>query len=118
MMLINYHDLFMNDVVSFWKYSKHERSIIDALEIRKVIEFESSLFSRPEQNYINYTLNKSQFNNGLDLRNKYSHSQPHDGSDERKHNQNYLIFIRVFIVALIKINDEFCTSNELKNISE
>jgi len=111
-------DLYMNDVIAYWKCSNYGRTIIDDLEKRNVIEIESSLFSRPEQDYINYTLNKSQFNNGLDLRNRYSHTQPNSDENERIHNQNYLIFLRLFIISVIKINDEFCTSTEINNKSE
>lgn len=106
-------DLYFNEVISYWKYSNSGRKIIDDLKTKNVIEFESSLFSRPEQNYFNYFLNKSQFNNGLDLRNKYSHTQPSIGDDEKIHNQNYMIFLRLFIISIIKINDDFCISDEI-----
>ena len=47
-----------------------------------------TLFSGQEQNYLNYVLNKSEFSNGLDLRNKYAHNT---GSlDEAVQSQNYL----------------------------
>ena len=32
------------------------------------MKFESTLFSKPEQDYLNYYLNKSEFINSLDLR--------------------------------------------------
>lgn len=105
-------DLYFNEVISYWKYSKSGRKIIDEFVKKNVIEFESSLFSRPEQDYINYFLNRSQFNNGLDLRNKYSHTQPNSYDDEKIHNQNYMIFLRLFILSVIKINDDFCTSEK------
>lgn len=108
------NDLYMNDVVSYWKYSENGRKIIDELKKRNIIEVENSLFSRPEQDYINYILNKSQFNNGLDLRNKYSHFQPTSGENENFHSQSYLIFLRLFIITIIKINDEFCTNKDKK----
>lgn len=101
-------DLYINEVIYYWKYSEQGRNIIDELEQRNIIEYESSLFSRPEQEYINYYLNKSQFNNGLDLRNKYSHTQP-DIDEENVHMQNYMIFLRLFVLTVIKLNDEFCT---------
>ncbi|NOU94214.1 hypothetical protein GC093_13445 [Paenibacillus sp. LMG 31456] len=110
------YDLYFNEVISYWKYSESERKILDDLEKKNVIELESTLFSRPEQDYINYTLNKSQFNNGLDLRNKYSHSQPKSGDDEKIHNQNYMIFLRLFILSVIKINDDFCTFLEMRKM--
>ena len=86
--------------------------------MNNVIEFESYLFSRPEHDYINYFLNKSQFNNGLDLRNKYSHMQPQSDDDEKIHKQSYMIFLRLFIITIIKINDDFCTSIEIKKINK
>ena len=107
-------DLYFNEVISYWKYSESGRKIIDELEKKNTIEFDGSLFSRPEQDYINYFLNKSQFNDGLDLRNKYGHTQPNSDDDERIHNQNYMIFLRLFILSVIKINDDFCTSDEIK----
>jgi hypothetical protein len=107
-------DLYFNEVISYWKYSESGRKIIDEFEKKNTIEFDGSLFSRPEQDYINYFLNKSQFNDGLDLRNKYGHTQPNSDDDERIHNQNYMIFLRLFILSVIKINDDFCTSDEIK----
>lgn len=107
-------DLYFNEVINYWKYPKPLRKIIDELEKKNIIEFESFLFSRPEQEYINYFLNKSQFNNGLDLRNKYSHTQPNIDHDEKIHNQNYMIFLRLFIISVIKINDDFCILDEIK----
>lgn len=113
-LIVILYDLYINDVAVYWKYSDYSRRIMDELKNRNIIEFESTLFSRPEQDYINYTLNKSQFNNGLDLRNSYSHTQPNSGDNEKLHNQNYLIFLRLFIISLIKINDDFCTASEIE----
>lgn len=103
------YDLYHNDVIVYWKYSMIGRKLIDDLERKNIIEFESSLFSRPEEDYLNFFLNKSQFNNGLDLRNIYSHTQPNAGHDDQEHYQNYLIFMRLFIISIIKINDDFAT---------
>lgn len=106
-------DLYFNEVISYWRYPENRRKVIDELENRYVIEFECTLFSRPEQDYFNYTLNKSQFNNGLDLRNKYSHTQPKSGDDEMIYNQSYMIFLRLFIISIIKINDDLSISLEM-----
>lgn len=110
------YDLYVNDVAVYWKYPTNMRLILENLQSENVVVFENSLFSRPEQAYFNYILNKSQFNNGLDLRNKYSHTQPTFGEDGIIHNQNYYIFLRMFIIAVIKINDDFCIAAELRNL--
>jgi len=110
-------ELYFDEVISYWKFPKSVRKIIDDLERNNVVEIESSLFSRPEQDYINYLLNKSQFNNGLDLRNKYSHTQPISDADDKQHEQNYMMFLRLFIISVIKINDDFCSSDEIKSLN-
>ena len=110
-LLLNiFKDLFYNEVISYWKYSKQARKIIDILEHKKIVFFKSTLFSKPEHDYINFLLNKSKFNNGLDLKNRYSHTQPSDDD-----NKNYMIFLNLFVLSVIKINDEFCILDELNN---
>ena len=109
-------DLYYNEVGSYWKYSEKERICIDYMETLGLVELKSSLFSKPEAEYINYLLNKSQFNNGLDLRNIYLHSQPYDNEGQRLHEQNYMIFLRLFILTIIKINDDLCIFNKFNKM--
>ena len=112
-------DLYFNEVISYWRYPKNYREVIDLLSQNNIIEFESSLFSRSEQDYVNYILNKAKFNNGLDLRNKYSHTQVSSGGDDEQiHHQNYMIFLIIFIIAVIKINDDFCIQDNIKGQTE
>lgn len=107
-------ELYHNEVISYWHLSPQQRTALEKLEAKKVVFFESSLFSRAEQDYINYTLNKSKFNNGLDLRNRYSHTQPRGTDNEENiHHQNYMIFLRLLVLFVIKINDDFCISDAI-----
>ncbi|TVT27748.1 hypothetical protein FO441_08555 [Salinicoccus cyprini] len=107
-------NLYYKKVISYWKYNLENRKIIDELCKRDIVKFESSLLTKPEQDYINYFLNKSQFNNGFDLRNKYIHTQPYSMQSEKIHHQNYTIFLKIFILIVIKINDDFCIFEELQ----
>ncbi|TSA23396.1 hypothetical protein D4R71_08685 [bacterium] len=62
---------------------------------------------------MNYHLNKSAFNDSLDLRNKYIHgTQPNDSGDDEIHKYNYMIFLKLFVLIIIKINDELCLAND------
>lgn len=70
------------------------------------ITFKSSLFSKPEVEYLNYILNKSQFSDGLDLRNKYAHSTY--SQDENIQRTDYIMSLKIMILIIIKINEEFC----------
>lgn len=105
------YDIYLNEVISYWRLQKFQRKEIDKLVDIGLLRFESTLFSKPEQNYLNYFLNKSEFNNSLDLRNKYSHGTQPFGNEE-VHHSNYIIFLKLFILIIIKINDELCIKDE------
>lgn len=112
------YDLYKNDVISYWNFPLDNKHQFEELEAKGIIIFENSLFSKSEQEYFNYTLNRSKHNNGLDLRNKYSHSQPQINDDEKIHEYNYLYFLRLFIISIIKVNDELTVSNRINGISK
>ena len=107
-------DLYNNEVISYWHYPAEFRNIIDELVIRGLVKAESSLFSKPEQAYFNYHLNKAEFCNSLDLRNKYIHgTQPSDESSEQTHETNYHIFLKLLVLIIIKINDDLCLYDDI-----
>ncbi len=106
-------DLYYNEVISYLRYPPEMRAEIYKFIIKGLLKSESSLFSTPEQDYFNYHLNKSTFNDSLDLRNKYSHgTQPNYKDDEAIHKNNYMIILKLFILIILKINDEFCLGDE------
>lgn len=65
-----------------------------------------TLFSIPEQQYLDFILNKATYSDGLDLRNKYSHGTT--STNETEHFENYLEFLKIMVLIIIKINEEFC----------
>lgn len=102
-----FKDLYYNDVISYWKYSKTSRKIIDELCEKGILKFESTLLSTDESEYFNYYLNKASFANGFDLRNKYIHGcQPNGKDSEKIHENNYYLFLKLLILLIIKINDD------------
>ncbi|MCL2811572.1 MAG: hypothetical protein FWD25_06760 [Clostridia bacterium] len=107
-------DLHHNEVACYHHYPQEGQKAINDLVTKEMITYESTLLSRPEQAYLNYFLNRSQFSNGLDLRNQYSHTQPSAGEDQAVHERNYMIFLRLFVMTIIKINDEFCLRSKLE----
>ena len=92
--------------VACWNYMKKYQDIIVELKEFGMLQFSSSLFSKPEQDYYNYLFNKSEFDNGLDIRNRYSHGTQRVNEEQNK--QDYYIFLRIMILIVIKINEEFC----------
>ncbi len=109
-------DLNYNEVVCYWNYPKNYRNEIDKMINEGMLKSESTLFSRPEIDYLNYYLNKSEFNNGLDLRNMYIHgTQPSEIESDKTHETNYMRISKILILAIIKINDDLCTYYDNKN---
>ncbi len=99
-------DLFLKEFICPVYYSKDLQHQIDELVEAGEMRYEDTLFSKPEQDYLNYILNQSEFSNGLDLRNKYSHDT---GSlDEKIQHRDYLELLKIFVLIIIKINEEFC----------
>ena len=63
--------------------------------------------------YLNYILNKADFSNGLDLRNKYLHgSYTHD---EEEQENDYDQMLLVIALVIMKINQEFCMKFPIKH---
>ena len=98
-------DLFYNEVICPFYYEETLQKQVEELVATGDIQYESTLFSRSEQDYLNYVLNKSVFSNGLDLRNKYIHDTC--PLSEEKQIQDYVELLKIMILILIKIDEEF-----------
>lgn len=99
---------YYNEVICYHhKYNQATSKLLSTLLQNDDIEAKSTLFSAPEQDYLNYMLNKSKFSNGMDLRNKYIHGT--NTLDEQAQYSHYIEFLKIMILIVIKINDEFCS---------
>ena len=105
-------DLFQNDVISRWHYPPDaEEAISDFIE-RGIISTKATLFSQPEIDYLNYLLNRAEYTNGLEIRNRYIHGIQQVNTNEDEHRQNYFTLLRLFVLLAIKVNDDFCLRDE------
>lgn len=100
-------ELYYKEVMNFWHYPEYIRVLIDEFCTKEHVEFENSLFSRNEQDYLDYNLNKSKFTNGYDIRNKYLHGT--NVNDEKQYELDYHLILKLFVIIIIKINDDLCT---------
>lgn len=116
--IILLHDIYTNEFATTSFYKKYQLNVgLKSLESRDWIIYDSHLLSKQESDYFNYYLNKSIFTNGFDLRNKYLHgTQKKRGEDEELHKMNYYTLLMLFILLVIKINDELCTNDDNKQI--
>lgn len=99
-------DLYFNEVASFYRYPIQLRHEAKQMETEKIVVFGHTLFSIPEQAYFNYFLNKSEFTNGRDLRNKYLHGTQATPDEVQKHEYSYFSYLKLVVMAFLKIGDD------------
>ncbi|RNB67309.1 hypothetical protein, partial [Brevibacillus panacihumi] len=99
-------DMYYNEVISYWNCTPKLRDEIDILINENVFFTVNKLFTKNEQDYFDYHLNKSKFSNSLDLRNSYLHGT--QTNDDELHRLNYSIFLKLIVIIIVKINDEAC----------
>jgi hypothetical protein len=97
-------ELSNQNVLNYWRYPDCVRKSIDEMLEDNLLISDNTLFTKDEQNYFNFYLNKKNFTNGLDLRNKYLHGT--NPSSEENQKQDYYNLIRLIVLALIKIEDD------------
>ena len=105
-------ELHRNEVVSYWNYNKNVRDELDKMIEDKLVKIENTLLTIQEKNYFNYFLNKKEFTNGLDLRNKYSHGT--NSFSEIEHKRDYYILLKIIILTLLKIEDDILINKNVK----
>ena len=99
------HDTFSYDMYAALKRAEIEQQVA-ALVGTGDLCYGSTLFSKPEQNYLNYILNKKEYSNGLDLRNKYAHDTC--PLDEKTQQYDYWELQKIMVLIILKINEELC----------
>lgn len=100
-------DLYEHEVVCVSYYK--DKNLIEQLVTSGDLRYSSSLFSVPEQNYLNYVLNRSEYDNGQDLRNRYVHGR--NTLIQTKHESDYIWLLKIMILIVLKINEECCLIN-------
>ena len=107
-MSLIFSSFYYQEVISFWHFPLEIQKILIELEKQNEVEFENCLFTREEIRYLNYNLNKKEFSNGLDLRNKYIHGSNSESKDVQENDYNVLL--KIFILILLKIENDILLS--------
>ncbi len=95
-----------NGCIAYSYCSAKEKIIIEELLNQKDVVSEQKLFTRHEQEYIDYMLNVHTFVNGPELRNRYVHGNC--SLNTKIHQNDYLELLKLMTLIIIKINEEFC----------
>jgi hypothetical protein len=102
--------LFRTQAASYYHLSDAGRAQVDSMVTRGWVTCRASLLSEAEASYFNYYLNKVEFGNGPELRNKYLHGSQATADGEDAHFRTYITALRLIIALVIKLNDDFCLS--------
>lgn len=105
-------DLYENEFGSFYHYPISFQKEAKKMMEENLVYFESSLFSRPEQSYFNYYLNKSEYTNSFDLRNSYLHGTQGKTENDEIHQNVYYMYLKLVILAFLKIDDDLLLYNQ------
>ncbi len=92
-------------------YGKKYSKSLNRLHTDGYLDHYTKLLTNEEAQYLNFFLNKAEFRNGLDLRNKYAHGIQQGVKNSEEHTQNYYILLHIIILLIIKINDDLCTQD-------
>lgn len=98
------NEVYFNEVLCL-SYSNKYSLIIDEWIKKGHLRVESTLFSIPEQKYLKFMLNKNEFTNGPELRNKYIHSNYSRNTEVQE--KDFYEILKIVILVIGKINEEF-----------
>lgn len=98
-------DINMWEAGPFGHYTA-ETSAAESLVAAGWLDFRSTLLSPAEASYFNFFLNKSEFSDGHDLRNRYLHGTNPNPEDEEAHRTAYILLARLTVSLVLKIHDE------------
>lgn len=108
--------LYKNEVISYWHYPPDIRHVLDEMIKDGWLTVENTLLSKPELSYFNFHLNKKEFTNGSDIRNKYLHGT--NNTSDLDHQYEYYILLKLLILILLKIFDDLMLKKEADKFQE
>lgn len=105
-------ELYDSGFLNYHNPPQEIREVLDEMLKRDLLRSESTLLARQESMYFNYILNRSEFGNSLDLRNRYSHGT--GSRDATKNQEDYFRLLTILILLTIKINDDLETDARIQ----
>lgn len=92
--------------ISYYHCEAEVRKEIDKMVADGWLKYDEYLFSPEERHYISLFLNSSEYSNGMQLRNKYSHGRKSCLQSEDEHKNAYYYFLMIFVIILLKIDED------------
>ncbi|WP_211320888.1 hypothetical protein [Arthrobacter livingstonensis] len=100
-------DIHYREAGPYGHYGAGRQAAALSLVEKGWLEFNPTLLTSAEASYFNFFLNKSEFSDGPDLRNRYAHGTNADPEDVAAHKEAYITLLRLLLSLVLKINDDF-----------
>ncbi len=97
--------LYTVGVIGYNHIPDNNRPTIDAMAKKGMVSFGATLYSLQEQDYLNFILNNSVFDNSWGLRNSYQHGLP-NYDDPNHYDFDNMIVMLILLTHVVKINEE------------
>ncbi len=91
---------------SYWHCNENGRDALDNMLSKGWVTTNEHLLTTEEQKYFSYYLDNQEFTNGLAYRNHYAHGSSPSVDDENAHRLAYMVFLRLLIFLILKIDDD------------
>lgn len=105
--------LYNRGEISYYHCKPEVRKEIDEMVKVGWLKYDDYLLSPSERHFINFYLNNSEYSNGLQLRNRYSHGRFSCTQSDAEHKNAYYHFLLIFVILLLKMNEDMRMSINL-----
>ncbi|MDE8290644.1 hypothetical protein [Erysipelothrix rhusiopathiae] len=110
-----YKSLYFDGKIIYYDYDECSRKIIDGDIEAGLLTFDNNFLSKRESDSYSYIMDIKEYNNSLNMRNRYSHKGAVRYNDsEMQHQQNYYTILMLFIQITLKFNIELCLIADLE----
>jgi hypothetical protein len=108
------HHMYVYKACSFWHYPPMMQKVILEMEKAGWVTTYNKLLTPEEQNYFSFILNNERFTNAYAIRNRYAHGNNAPAEDEQLHEIAYTRLLIMFVLLLLKIDDDLAIKVELE----
>lgn len=106
--------LYQFHACPYWAYDAEIRNILDEMAAKNWLATDNHLLTPKERDYYSFYLDNEKYTNGPALRNKYIHGTIGRADDVEKHKNSYYRLLSLFMLLLLKIEDDLITRDNQK----
>ena len=98
--------LYKRGEISYYHCNPNVRKEIDEMVKAGWLKYDEYLLSPSERHFVNFYMNNSEYSNGFQLRNRYSHGRSSCTQTDAEHKNAYYYFLMIFVILLLKMDED------------